>query len=134
MAAQRVEDLLIEPIDESVVLGENTDKVRPMKSFSDFSIVKDEVVKQAKDEVITAIQELYANEQDIISEGPERILEVIQTIIETKARNIVKASMGTISQVDGKTVISPEYLNFIEQSYKGAIAAYSLETIKKKIY
>ena len=132
MAAQRVEDLLIEPIDESVVLGENTDKVRPMKSFSDFSIVKDEVVKQAKDEVITAIQELYANEQDIISEGPERILEVIQTIIETKARNIVKASMGTISQVDGKTVISPEYLNFIEQSYKGAIAAYSLETIKRK--
>ena len=129
IAAQRVDDLLIEPIDESVTLGENTDKVRPMKSFSDFNIVEAEVIKQAKQEIIATIQELYVNEQNLT---PERILEVVQVLIETKARNIVKASIGTISQVDGKTVISPEYLSFIEQSYKGAIAAYSLETIKRK--
>lgn len=108
---------------------ESDDKVRVLKSFSDFNLLSDTVVKDVKDRVIKIIQDLYTDNQNI---SPEFILETIEKLINSEVRNMIKASTGTIEIIDGKTVVSPEYTKFIDEIYNGAMESLSVDVIKRK--
>ena len=64
---------------------ESDDKVRVLKSFSDFNLLSDTVVKDVKDKVIKIIQDLYTDNQNI---SPEFIFETIEKLISSEVRNI----------------------------------------------
>ena len=108
---------------------ESDDKVRVLKSFSDFNLLSDTVVKDVKDKVIKIIQDLYTDNQNI---SPEFIFETIEKLISSEVRNMIKASTGTIELQDGRTIISPEYTKFIDEIYNAAMESLSVDVIKRK--
>ena len=107
---------------------ESDSKARVLKSFSDFNIVSDTVFNDIKDLLVSTVSNLFS-EQEVT---PERILEVIESLVSSDIRNIIKASTEGINQVDGKTVISPEYGKFITEIYDGAMQSLSVDVIKRK--
>ena len=107
---------------------ESDSKARVLKSFNDFDIVSDIVFNDIKDIVVSTVSNLFS-EQEIT---PERILEVIESLVSSDIRNMIKASTEGITQVDGKTVVSPEYGKFITEIYEGAMQSLSVDVIKRK--
>ena len=114
--------------DPELEIIESDSKARVLKSFSDFDIVSDNVFNDIKDVVISTVSNLFS-EKEIT---PERILEVIENLVSSDIRNMIKASTEGVSQVDGKTVISPEYGKFITEIYDGAMQSLSVDVIKRK--
>ena len=119
---QLTEDLSFEII-------ESDTKVRELKSFKDFNLVSDTVLEDIKNKITKTIQDIYATEDNVT---PERILEVIESLVNSEVRNIIKASTGGITQVDGKTVINPNYGKFITEIYDAAMQSLSVDVIKRK--
>ncbi len=107
---------------------ESDSKARVLKSFSDFNTVSDTVFNDIKDLLVSTVSNLFS-EQEVT---PERILEVIESLVSSDIRNMIKASTEGINQVDGKTVISPEYGKFITEIYDGAMQSLSVDVIKRK--
>ena len=114
--------------DKSFEIIESDSKIRTLKSFSDFNLVSDIVLQDIKDLITSTTLSLFS-EQNIT---PERVLEVIETLVSSEVRNMIKASTGGITQVDGKTVISPEYGKFITEIYSAAMESLSVDVIKRK--
>ena len=115
--------------DPSFEIIESDSKVRELKSFKDFNLVSDTVLEDIKNKITKTIQDIYATEDNVT---PERMLEVIETLVNSEVRNIIKASTGGITQVDGKTVINPDYGKFITEIYDAAMQSLSVDVIKRK--
>ena len=103
-------------------------KIRALKSFSDFNVVSDIVLQDVKDLITSTVMNMFSE----TNMTPKSILEVVESLVSSEIRNMIKASTEGVTQVDGKTVISPNYGKFITEIYDGAMESLSVDVIKRK--
>ena len=107
-------------------------KARKITSFEKLTIdgeefytpaMKAEVAKRVAANVsINARKGLNVNE----------VVKSIEEDVKTVIRDVIKKQMGKVSKVKGETVISPEYQNFLDQSYEMFVKSMPLSTIKRR--
>jgi hypothetical protein len=107
---------------------ESGSKIRALKSFSDFNVVSDIVLQDVKDLITSTVMNMFSE----TNMTPKSILEVVESLVSSEVRNMIKASTEGVTQVDGKTVISPNYGKFITEIYDGAMESLSVDVIKRK--
>ena len=107
-------------------------KARKITSFEKLTIDGEEFYTPAmKAEVakrVAANVSINARKGLNVNEVVKSIDEDVKTVI----RDVIKKQMGKVSKVKGETVISPEYQNFLDQSYEMFVKSMPLSTIKRR--
>ena len=107
-------------------------KARKITSFEKLTIDGEEFYTPA---MKTEVAKRVAANVSINARKGLNVNEVVKSIdedVKTVIRDVIKKQMGKVSRVKGETVISPEYQNFLDQSYEMFVKSMPLSTIKRR--